>query len=207
MRRIYGAAILSLGCGFFAVAAAQPPGGRKDDAPKAPERAESSIAKRIIDSLMVFDKNKDGKVTKEEMTDRRLQRLFDRADANKDGIVTKEELTAEATRLAAELKNEGRPGRNAPAGGRPRPPSGKRDSGAATAFRPGDILPAYLQDILKLTDTQKKQLAELQKETDTKLEKILTAEQKKQLNQMRELIRNMSPGPGDGKRPPRPPRP
>jgi hypothetical protein len=43
-----------------------------------------------------------------------------------------------------------------------------------------------LQDTLKLTAEQKKQLELLQKEVDGKLEKILTEEQKKQLKQMRE---------------------
>src|SRR5882724_7960168 len=44
--------------------------------------------------MMAFDKNKDGKLTRDEVTDERLRSLFDRADANKDGVVTKEELTA-----------------------------------------------------------------------------------------------------------------
>jgi spore coat protein CotH len=52
--------------------------------------------------------------------------------------------------------------------------------------RPGEILPAPLQAMLQLTDAQKKQLAELQTEVDTKLEKILTAEQNKQVKEMRE---------------------
>ena len=52
--------------------------------------------------MMTFDKNKDGKLTKDEVTDVRLHRLFDRADANKDGVVTKEELMALAAKLDAE---------------------------------------------------------------------------------------------------------
>ena len=41
---------------------------------------------------MAFNKAKNGKLTKEELTDKRLHALFDRADANKDGIVTRGEL-------------------------------------------------------------------------------------------------------------------
>jgi spore coat protein CotH len=52
--------------------------------------------------------------------------------------------------------------------------------------RPGEVLPAPLQDMLQLTDDQKKQIAELQKETEGRLDKILTAEQQKQLKAMRE---------------------
>jgi Spy/CpxP family protein refolding chaperone len=46
------------------------------------------------------------------------------------------------------------------------------------------VLPPFLQQVLKLTDQQKKALEELQKEVDGKLAKILTAEQRKQLEQM-----------------------
>jgi Spy/CpxP family protein refolding chaperone len=52
--------------------------------------------------------------------------------------------------------------------------------------QPGQIMPTFLQDQLKLTADQKKQLEELQKEVDSKLEKILTEEQKKQLKDMRQ---------------------
>lgn len=52
--------------------------------------------------------------------------------------------------------------------------------------RPGDILPGPLQDMLRLTDEQKKQVAELQKEADAKVEKILTEDQRKQLKEMRD---------------------
>jgi hypothetical protein len=52
--------------------------------------------------------------------------------------------------------------------------------------RAGEILPGFLQDTLKMTAEQKKELAELQKEIDSKLEKLLTAEQNKQLKELRE---------------------
>jgi Spy/CpxP family protein refolding chaperone len=50
--------------------------------------------------------------------------------------------------------------------------------------------------MLHLNDTQKKQLDELQKEVDTKLEKILTADQKEQLKQMRDRGPGGPGGPG-----------
>src|SRR4051812_44283044 len=68
------------------VAVAQQPGDKKDGPSKA---AEAFVAK-----LMALDKNKDGKLSKDEITDERLRDLFDRADTNKDGVVTKEELLA-----------------------------------------------------------------------------------------------------------------
>ncbi len=52
--------------------------------------------------------------------------------------------------------------------------------------QPGQIMPAGTQERLQLTEEQKKQLAELQKEIDGKLGSILTDEQKKQLKDMQQ---------------------
>ncbi len=52
----------------------------------------------LIDHVMSFDKNKDGKVTKEELPDR-LHYLIEMGDTNKDGALTREELKAIATKI------------------------------------------------------------------------------------------------------------
>jgi hypothetical protein len=52
--------------------------------------------------------------------------------------------------------------------------------------QPGQIMPVFLREMLKMTDEQKKQMDDLQKDVDAKLEKILTEEQRKQLKEMRE---------------------
>lgn len=51
---------------------------------------------------------------------------------------------------------------------------------------PGDVLPPNVQGALQMTDAQKKELADLQKEVDSRLDKILTPEQRAQLKRMRE---------------------
>jgi spore coat protein CotH len=61
---------------------------------------------------------------------------------------------------------------------------------------PGEILPPPFQDVLQLTEAQKKQLAELQKEVDGKLEKLLTDDQKKQLKDLKERGPGGMIGPG-----------
>jgi hypothetical protein len=66
------------------VASAQPGGGR----------GKTESVGDFIAKMMAFDANRDGKLTKEELTDTRLHGLFDRADTNKDGVVTREELAA-----------------------------------------------------------------------------------------------------------------
>jgi hypothetical protein len=67
------------------------------------------------------------------------------------------------------------------------PPGGPGGSGPGGPGggppKPGQLVPAFLQDSLKLTAEQKKQLADVQKEIDTKLEKTLTAEQQKQFKE------------------------
>lgn len=242
MRLVCGVAILGLSFGLLGLAAAQAPQDRPDDAPKPAEKeakkatdkddkANSPAVKGMVDRLMAFDKNKDGKIEKDEMTDPRMQRLFERADANKDGVVTKEEVTALAVRITSEggrRAASGPPG--APPGGPGGPPGGFPGGAGGPPgrfgppFAPGQLLPPFLQERLKLTDEQKKQLDELQKEVQGKLDKILTEEQRKQLKDMQSRFGPRGPGgppggapggppggapgsppPGDG--PPRPPQP
>jgi hypothetical protein len=172
--------ILGVSFGLLALAgvAQQPKDkpSRKEDQPSSPRAAD------FVARMMAFDKNKDGKLTRDEITDERLLRLFDRADANNDGVVTKQELTALARRMA----QDGPPGGL----GRFQPP------------QPGQLFPPFLQETLKMNDEQKKQVAELQKEVDEKLAQILTAEQKKQLQDMRSIFSRRGPG---GRRPQDPP--
>jgi Spy/CpxP family protein refolding chaperone len=63
--------------------------------------------------------------------------------------------------------------------------------------RPGQIVPGFLQDRLNLTPEQKKQLEDLQKEVDAKMEKILTPEQRKMMQETRGGFGGF-PGPGGG---------
>jgi hypothetical protein len=179
---------------------AQQPGEKSADKPAKKDYSDSPIVKQ----MMAFDKNKDGKLTKDEITDERLLRLFEQADTNKDGVVTKEELMALAAKLDEEAPR-GRGGRGGPGGpggdgppggpggrggrGGPGGPGGFGGPGGPGGFgppQPGQVLPTFLQDQLKLTPEQKKELEALQKEVDSKLDKILTADQKKQLKEFAE---------------------
>jgi spore coat protein CotH len=68
--------------------------------------------------------------------------------------------------------------------------------------RPGEVMPSFLQDMLRFTDAQKKDLETIQKETDEALEKLLTAEQRKQLKEMRDNAARPGGGPGGPGGPP-----
>jgi hypothetical protein len=144
--------------------------------------AKSSAGSDVVTRMMKLDKNKDGKLTKSEITDARLRRLFDRADADKDGIVTRDELTALAAADRTAQRGGG-PGGFGPPGGGP---------GGFGPPRTGEILPSFMQERLSLTAAQKKKVAELQKEVDAKLSKIMSNEQNEQLKETRER------GPGSG---------
>jgi outer membrane protein assembly factor BamB len=80
---------------------------------------------------------------------------------------------------------------------------GARPGGFGTPFRPGQVLAPPLQETLKLTPEQKKQLEEFQKEVDDRLNKILTEEQKKELREATAGFgRGGAGGFGGGRRPP-----
>ena len=106
MRNLTVVMVLTVG---FAVASSesssQPPKGPKGG-PKN-TLSEAELVDDIVKRMMAFDKNKDGALTRDEITDARLLRLFDRADANKDGVVTQEELLAIAKQMVTEVMSEG----------------------------------------------------------------------------------------------------
>src|SRR5436190_1449786 len=100
--------------GFMQATASAQPAPASASTPAAKDNSNSSVVTR----MMKFDKNEDGKISADEMTDQRLKPLFDRADADKDGTVTKDELTALAGKMATEEPSGGRRG-GGPGGGGP----------------------------------------------------------------------------------------
>jgi EF hand len=169
---------------------AQGPG---EDRPSAITRGAD--VEDLVTRMMAFDKDHDGELTRSEIFDKRLERLFDRADADKNGQVTKEELTALATKEHSDQPDFfGGPG-----GGPGGPPPGFMMGGMP---RPGEILPQMLRRDLNLSPDQVSKLDALQKEVDRSLDEILTDSQKKQLKDLRSRgPRGFGP-PGGGRRGP-----
>lgn len=83
-----------------------------------------------------------------------------------------------------------------PRGSPPSVPAGTGVSGPPAP--PGQLMTGGVQDQLKLTDEQKKQVAEIQKEIDEKLAKVLNDSQQKQLKEMREAVARAAGQGGDG---------
>ncbi len=175
-------AIAGLAIAATIATAQRPDGGRGTIA------NSSSVGDDLASRMMAFDANKDGKLTEGEITDARLIRLFHRADADKDGVVTNDELNA----LASKERANDRFGRGGPGGFGPGGPGGGPGGFMGPPPRPGEILPMMVQNRLKLTPDQKKEIEALQKEVDSKLEKILNDKQRKTLEEMRRR------GPGGG---------
>jgi hypothetical protein len=63
---------------------------------------------------------------------------------------------------------------------------------------PGELMTSGVRERLKLTDEQKKQLAEIQKDADGKLDKLFTDGQKKQFKQMVQFAKAFQGGPRGG---------
>src|SRR5579862_2593701 len=171
------ATCVAVACSF---SAAQPPKGKKgDDFKGGPKLSDAEMVDDIVTRMMAFDLNKDGKLTRDEITDARLLRLFERADANKNGFVTRDELMAVAKQMVAELAAEGGgkgpKGDKGPKGGKGPGgpdkfgPPGKGGLGGPGKFGPppdkaggppqaGQIIPLFMQESLNLTDDQRRQL-------------------------------------------------
>ena len=203
MREVWKVLFVALVVGLaVTVAPAQPPEqSREGDSKAAPNASAAKAADldAMISRMMAFDKNKDGKLTREEMTDPRMERIFDHADTNHDGVVTKEELVAWAKKSVAEDggNRDGREGMGSPDGRSGGPRRGGRGMGGrgfggfGARSQPGQILSPSLVETLKLTDQQKQAAAELQKRVDEQLGTILTAKQKQRLKDLQQ-----SSGPG-----------
>ena len=76
-------------------------GGREETGDTAPPSADE-----MVKTWMAFDKNGDGKLTRDEVPER-MQGVFDRADSNQDGVLTADEIRQNAQSQAAPGGNRG----------------------------------------------------------------------------------------------------
>jgi hypothetical protein len=70
----------------------------------------------------------------------------------------------------------------------------RRRGGPGTGPQVGRVMPDFLQSLVKVTDEQKKQLDELQKEADGTLARLLTGEQQEQLKGFEAMLKALAAG-------------
>jgi hypothetical protein len=91
-------------------------------------------ASEIVDRIMSYDKNNDGKITKDELPER-LHYLIERGDTNKDGLLDKAEIEQLASTIAQDARAGVRPPGfgGGPFGGKG-PPGGFKGKGGPGGF-------------------------------------------------------------------------
>src|SRR5256885_5658194 len=85
-----------------------------------------------------------------------------------------------------------------PPEGKGPPGGGGGKKGGPPGFELGKVLPPFVRDELNLTADQEQKIAALEAEVKQKLEKILTAEQKKKIGNARPPMGKDGPGGGQG---------
>jgi hypothetical protein len=164
-------------------------GGGKGGKGKSGGRGGRGIsADEIVDRIMSFDKNKDGKVTKDELPER-MQFLIERGDTNKDGALDRDEVK----KLAADLARDGFRGFDGFGGGRggfgPGGFGGRGGFGPPAGFGPGPGTRAdqALND-LKLNDKTKDKAEAIIKAHEESVRKLLDLARGDLLLKMKDVL-------------------
>jgi hypothetical protein len=82
---------------------------------RGPGRGRGLATSDMVERILSFDKNKDGKVTKDELPER-MHDLIARGDTNKDGALDRKEIEKLAADLARDEPRRGPGGRRGPPG-------------------------------------------------------------------------------------------
>jgi hypothetical protein len=179
---------------------AQPP-AQKEGAPKgitpATPVSVKGIARAtplgvedIVERIMAFDKNKDGKVTKDELPER-MHHLLEQGDTNKDGALDKDEIRKLATRLAATRGGIGGGPLRVGAGPGPGPGPGIPGGfGGGIATRVGRDPVEGVVDDLKLLAGKKEQAMAAAKAHQENVRRLMDQARAELLEKMKEILSN-----------------
>jgi hypothetical protein len=137
----------------------------------------------IVERIMAFDKNKDGKVTKDELPER-MHHLIAEGDLNKDGALDKEEVKKLVTRLTTARGGFGRV--EIRGGFRAGPGLGAGFRGFDVGFGPGAI--EGVVDDLKLSGKKKAQAMAAVKAHQENVRKLMAQERAQLLQKMKKIL-------------------
>lgn len=167
------AAALMLAMAWADSGDAQPQGKKGPPFGKKGGGAAPVTADQLVERLMSFDKNNDGKITAEELPER-MQHLIALGDVNKDGALDREEIRKLASTLEA-FAGLTNPGPGGPKGGGPKGDFGKGDfpKGPGPKGAPKSVAEAQrvLDDLNVTGPTRDRADRVLQKQSD-KLKKF-----------------------------------
>ncbi len=175
MRNIKWWLTLTAALALGAPALVQPPELKKDG-PQGVRRPAPITVDDIVDWIMSFDKDKKGKVTKDDLPER-MQYLIEKGDTNKDGALDRDEVRT----LAAKLQKEGF---GVGGGVRTRRPGGGigRPDGP-----PPDPLEGVVDD-LKLSDKKTEQAKTALKAHQENVRKLTEQSRTEMLQKMKEIL-------------------
>jgi hypothetical protein len=182
-------------------AVAQPLRQTKGSGPGFARQAPISVDD-IVARIMSFDKNKDGKITRDELPER-MHHLIAQGDTNKDGALDKDEIKKLATKLATPGRfGPGVPGFGAGGGLRVGPGPGVTRAGApgvagarggfrfgpgpGPGFPPGDI--EGVVDDLKLPGKKKDKAMTAVKAHQENVRKLMDQARAELLRKMKEIL-------------------
>jgi hypothetical protein len=153
----------------------------------------------IVERIMAFDKNKDGKVTRDELPER-MHHLIAQGDTNKDGALDRDEIKKLVTTRAAAPGGPGAIGfgvggglRVGPGPGRPGPITtaaapGRFGVRGDLRFGPGPGAVEGVVDDLKLSGKKKDQAMAAVKAHQENVRKLMDQARAELLQKMKEIL-------------------
>jgi hypothetical protein len=164
-------------------AVAQAPDPRQEPPRKIVRPAGISVDD-MVERIMAFDKNKDGKVTKDELPER-MQFLIKLGDTNKDGALDKDEIRKLVAALATTPTGFGNGGFRPDFGPGPGAAGGIRVGGA---LPPGpDSIEGIVED-LKLPDKKKGRALAAVKAHEEHVAKLMEQARAELLQKMKKIL-------------------
>ncbi|MCI0457505.1 MAG: EF-hand domain-containing protein [Gemmataceae bacterium] len=183
MRRIFWMALILLTVlALVDSGQAQPPGGKKGGFGKGgfgKGFPETVTIERMVERILTFDKDKDGKITADELPER-MQHLIAMGDTNKDGVLNRDEVSKLATTLDA-LAGIG-------LGGGPGFKGKGKGKGFDGIFAGPESSAQRALDDLNLSEPMRKKAAGVIRAHEEKVRKLQDQAREELLGQMKEIL-------------------
>jgi hypothetical protein len=170
---------------FAGLSVAQQPDTKKES-PRESDRPAPISVNDLVDWIMSFDKNKDGKITKDELPER-MQFLIEKGDTNKDGALDRDEIK----KLVSTPTGPGQFGFGGPGpGGFGFARTGGPGAVGGVGFAgpgPGGVVESVVDD-LKLTGKKKDRALAVAMAHQENVRKLMDQARSEMLHKMKEVL-------------------